>query len=278
MTIWLVSFADTSMSHVLRRLERQSSKIALIEGFRGFTERSLDPEFSGEFHDVLNPDTKGFGYWLWKPQIILQVFREIQNGDVVIYVDGGCHINPKGQDRLLEYVQAVMSSTSGILGFELKVGDWNTHPEEQWTKQDVFDYFGADEPHIRQSAQICAGIFLIQKRSSTENFLRDWINTFRCRRDLFTDQKSLNKNSELFRAHRHDQSIFSVMSKRKGIELFSHYENFPSVLNKYGDPDWNSLKKMPLLAKRDKYSLRQKIKSKMKSFIQRISFRPFAND
>lgn len=264
------------MSFVLRRLKRQSSKISLIDGFRGFTEKNLDSTFISEFHEILNYNTKGYGYWLWKPQIVLQVFRELNDGDVVIYVDGGCHLNPKGQERLLDYVEVVKSSTSGILGFEMKIGDWITHPEEQWTKQDVFDYFGADVPIIRESAQICAGIFLMQKRSSTELFLNEWINTFRLRKDLFTDVTSSNLNSEMFQAHRHDQSIFSVMSKRTGIELLSHYENFPSTLNKFGDPDWESLKDMPLLAKRDKFSVMRKLKTNSKAFILRVKIGPFA--
>ena len=53
------------------------------------------------------PLVRGCGYWLWKPQSILQVLRTLRDGDVVVYADAGSTIHGHNWPRFYEYIQLV---------------------------------------------------------------------------------------------------------------------------------------------------------------------------
>jgi hypothetical protein len=96
----------------------------------------------------------------------------------------------------------------------------------------------------------------MRKDRYVEQFIKNWRSIIYADFNLINDAPSLSPNEEDFRDHRHDQSIFSILSKLEGItDTVSAYEyfypkNYRSDEIKFVG-DWDSLKKFPIHVRRD---------------------------
>lgn len=123
-----ISFADSRMTDSLNRLCRQAEALEFFDEITSFTEHDLLPEFTSRMGKYLIPSCKGFGYWSWKPWIISHALRKMKEGDRLLYLDAGCHINPEGRKRFREYVDILDRHSNGMLVF------YNGQPEYKWTR------------------------------------------------------------------------------------------------------------------------------------------------
>lgn len=245
----VVTFANSTMSHMHRRFARQARGMKVFENIFCWTEADLEPRFRENFAHVLTPQVRGFGYFVWKPQVILQALERTAIGDVLLYLDSGSHLVTTGRDRFLEYVEVATRSESGVLAFQL------THIEKEWSKGDLLEFFGVrNQPLICDTQQIQAGAIFIHHRPGVREFFEDWLETFSQRFDLVDDTPSLSSNDEAFVAHRHDQSVFSILAKMRGVSYLSALEQYPPG----NPPDWESLRNFPIHHRRDKRTLLQK--------------------
>lgn len=245
------------MRHIHRRFRRQAEKFQLFDDVICLTEEDLAKPFVEEFRSILQPDIRGFGYFVWKPQVILQSLSKSEPDDVLLYLDSGSHIVDSGRERFLEYVDIVRNSHVGILAFELDfVVNGHTHLEKEWTKGDLIDYFGVRyKDEVVGSPQLQAGAILIHNRPGVELFFDEWLEVFRRDVALVDDSPSISLNFPEFRAHRHDQSVFSILGKLRGVARRSAREQFPAGETR----DWNSLAQYPIHHRRDKKDAGQKI-------------------
>lgn len=232
--LWFVSFADSRYAYQLKRIHRQ----ALRFGFREdhiftCTEDDLDKAFRLKMRDILVIGSRGYGYWCWKPQIILQALEKMPKGDVLLYTDAGCYLNKKGMSRFSKYLE--MAQEQGILGFQSRFGrndvDENSiHKllEKYWTKGDVFDWFGVrEDSHITHTGQYWAGMMLVSKRTESVEFFKRFRQIFLDNLNLVTDQPSVSPNFPGFIENRHDQSIFSLLYKINNYKSLSSAEAMP---------------------------------------------------
>lgn len=108
-----LSFADSRMSAALERLGRQAEALDFFDEITLFTEHDLSAEFTSRMGRYLTPSCRGFGYWSWKPWSIHHVLQEMEEGDRLLYLDAGCHINANGTDRFREYVNMLDRDSCG---------------------------------------------------------------------------------------------------------------------------------------------------------------------
>lgn len=134
-----LSFADSRMSAALERLGRQAEALDFFDEITLFTEHDLSAEFTSRMGRYLTPSCRGFGYWSWKPWVIHHVLQEMEEGDRLLYLDAGCHINANGTERFREYVNMLDRDSRGMLVFT------NGQPEYKWTKGDIFRHFGVSQ-------------------------------------------------------------------------------------------------------------------------------------
>lgn len=257
----LVTFGDSRIHRSLDRIRSQAEAMDLYDEILIFDETKLNDKFRNEFSEVLNTKTRGFGFWVWKPEVILQTLSTLSEGDIVHYIDAGCHLNLKGRKRLLQYFEMVEKSPSGILGFQAKrpefplVDDGRPIPkwiDKDWSKGDLIDYFGLrTNREILESPTIQSGSFFIRKSINTVEFVTNWLETYRANFHLADDTPSVSPNFESFKEHRHDQAIFSLMAKMVNASLISASEFwYPSLLDS-DKGDWEYLQDFPIHAKRD---------------------------
>jgi hypothetical protein len=263
------TFADSRLIKSLARIEKQAIEMEFYDGIYVFDENKLDIKFKNNFKDQLVKGTRGFGYWSWKPQVILQTLMEVNEGDVIQYSDAGCHLNSKGKKRLQEYFDLAKNSSSGILSFRGK--NKNESPQSEnyyqnleykYNKADLLDYFGLlNDNSVVNTGQFEAGIIFIRKDIKTVKFINDWINVFSHNFNYIDDSPSLIPNHEGFIDHRHDQSIYSILCKLNGVEELCTSEY-------YTKGNWEELSNSPIWVKRDmNFGLQQKIINFLKKFI-----------
>lgn len=224
-------------------------------------EHDLEPAFRARYQRQLRRGTRGFGYWVWKPEVLRQVAATCSDGDLLHYVDIGTHLHPPGRPRLEEYFQLAADAGSGLLAFALTLpadhvaSHWHGHPpanliERCWTKGDLLDHFGVrHQTDIVDTPQVIATHFFMRCGPSIQAFLARWGAVWADDFTLGDDTPSRSVNLPGFIEHRHDQSVFSILCKLGSVPTLSAVEcEYPAP---DGSPDWNALASCPVHARRD---------------------------
>lgn len=251
-----LSFADSRMAYARQRIEKQAEKMNLFDEIRVWDESNLDEEFKQKWKDVLRTDVRGFGYWVWKPYIILKTLESMPEGGILLYLDVGCHLNPLARKRLLKYFATAYKDNLGVKAFPVNIWNVTKSLEKSWTKGDVFDHFSCRESKkITDSFQIEPGHIFIYKCKNTIDLVKEWYRTYEENFTLIDDTPSQSHNFSSFREHRHDQSIFSILFKLNGGSPLPQGGTIPYILT---NPFWSL---------RDKWEKQPSFKQKVKDII-----------
>lgn len=257
----LVSFADSRMSPTLDRLRNQAARFEEIEKTFLFTEGDLSPEFRERAGDRLSPKVRGFGYWVWKPEVVLMAMKKIPEGDILCYCDAGFHLNFKGAEHLKRYVAPIQIHEVDLVAFshDAQLTTFADQPSELskitecwYTKGDMLDFWGArGKPSLVDTPQYASGLFFMRKSKENVKLLTQWRETALTQKHLFDDSQSTSPNFPGFIENRHDQSYFSLMCKGVDHCAFSAFEFWyprgPKLV-----ADWEIIAGYPFHAKRDK--------------------------
>jgi len=256
---WFLSFANSGLDGLIRsplkRIRRQAEAMGVFGNrIRVWTEKDLDGDFRDRMKDHLVDGSRGYGYWCWKPQVVLQLFREMDDGDILLYTDAGCHLNPGGVPRLMEYFD--LAKEHGIVAFQARsMGDTPYYflLDRDWSKGDLLDFFGVrEELSIINTGQLGGTAFLVRKSKEMEELFVAFRNVFEDHFALCDDSPSVSPNLSGFKENRHDQSIFSLLGKKHGIFSLSSMEYDP--MN--GGDDWSCMVHYPIWSKHDKGGIR----------------------
>ena len=219
--------------------------------------------------DRLVLGSRGYGYWCWKPQIVLQALRDMHDGDVLLYADAGCHLNPCGLTRLMDYYE--LAKEHGIVAFQsrtLDVPPKHLLTDSCWSKGDLLDYFGArEDDSIVATGQLGGGVFLLKKDSTTIAFYEQFKQVFVQHFHLCDDSPSISPNLPGFVENRHDQSVFSILGKKAGVHSLSSLEY--SLFDVLGD--WRGMRSQPVWALHDKGGIRSLFPDWFKRLVHKCS-------
>lgn len=235
------TFADSRFQKSLDRLAWQSSMFHLFEDGFFYDESDLSEKLFFPFRKLLKAGVRGYGYWVWKPYIILESLKQIENGDILLYLDAGCHLNSRGKMRFLDYCETVKQHPSGFLVSNAG----RKQLERIWTKGDLFDFMGVrDRMDITDTPQLQSGTIFIRKDPDTVALIEEWLEIGLKHFNLLDDSASQSINMEGFQEHRHDQSILSILLKLHGT--------YAIPLRECWSKNWTILdKSFPILQKRD---------------------------
>jgi hypothetical protein len=217
----IISFASQSNHYGTNRFFRSQENLIntakkYFDGYVSYTKETLDSKFIKENYDIMNQQ-KGCGYWLWKPYIILNTLKQLEDNDILFYVDGGNSIvnDPKCLFDL------VLKDKKGLILFDNRDGaPANTiWKNSQWTKYDCFKKMNCLGEEYIKGNQVNASYVLLKKNNFTEKFIIEFYNY--CQDvDILTDiPNKLGENFSDFIAHRHDQSILSLLSIKYNITI-----------------------------------------------------------
>lgn len=228
-----VTFADGKFNGSLQRLRYEADSLAFFETVNAYDALALGPEFH-EQHDsfIQGEGRRGFGYWVWKPHIVLDTMaKHAADGDVVVYMDVGCTINAAGRSRLEQYISIASSWPDGLVAFQLG------HKEYTWTKEDTLARLRCDK-HCRETGQVIGTVFFIRKSQANIQFLQRMAAVMvEDGYHFVSNAPSKAPNHETFQEHRHDQSIFSIMTKQRSDAVILQDETYEIMSGKFsGQP------------------------------------------
>lgn len=281
--VHLITFADSRLMKAARRFRKQAKRFGEFSTVRIYSENQIDQQFLAANIDRLNSSTRGFGYWLWKPKVILDRLKELPDNEILFYADVGFHINIRGRERFGEWIDLFCSSEEKFLVFqafppvEPFVWDGRGLPDLadiHWCKRDVAVFLNMDNHPALMKPTIGAGLIGIKNSEHGRKFVAHWLRIITENPYLIDDSPSRSANHTLFREHRHDQAVFSLMAKKEKIGVrLSAFEYWYPLANGRG-ADWELLKKEPFLAKRDHRLKANRKRRTFLSFLNRIRVLP----
>lgn len=170
-----------------------------------FRRSDLDAAFVERNHLILD-QSRGAGLWLWKPYIIRAALKAHEDGDIIVYCDSGA----KFLIPIDELAKICADRTPGVLARDLGV-----HLERTWTKRDAFVFLDCDTPDYHDSPQLASGLAVFRNGAFAREFVAAWLDKAQDLR-LISDLPLVGgkPNFPDFQAHRHDQSILSLLYKR----------------------------------------------------------------
>ena len=186
-----------------------------------YCKNDLEQSFTLRNHTILT-QARGDGYWLWKPYLVLKTLLSAPDGSLVIYIDSMYSIHTSA--RLLPFFTEYFKEHD-------KCDIWLSHnkpgegqyPESTLTKSDAFTVLGMSP--LDQRPQVWAGFIALRKSESSILLVSEWLAYCQDIR-LISDQKDeLGGKHNHYIDNRHDQSVLSLVSKRRGDIVF---HDFPS--------------------------------------------------
>ena len=221
--IYGISYASRNFKNRYEVVNKLGNDSGLFNNFKCFNEIDIDNEFKEKYKEIWNSH-RGGGYWIWKPYIILKMLEQINNDDIIVYIDSGCDINitPESKQRFDEYIEMVNNSNTGLLRFQL------THLEKNFTNKKTVEYFknkfnidNIKMDEYLEDFQILATALIIRKTQFTIDFFNKVLEILNDDMNLFSDEYTLYNE-----IHRHDQTIMSLLNKHMKGDLIIDDETY----------------------------------------------------
>ncbi len=277
--IILLGFASSDLTRSVKRFKSQAEKSNYYDQIIVHTEKNLDKFCNTQIKNIIKLYGKrGYGYWFWKPYLISKVLDQINNNDILHYLDIGCHIIENKHNNFTKFINILENDQSGILGFQYNEPtkeidpaiDFPRREEFKYTKADLLNYFNfLDNLNIVNSPQFWGGCIFIKKNSFSEKFINEWLNIFSKNLNLVNDSESKINNLNGFIENRHDQSIYSLLCKKYNVTSLSAYDFDWAI--KQNKRCWEQTSESPFVAYRDlEYSMLRRFINRQKKNIRRF--------
>ena len=139
----------------------------------------------------------------------------LRDGDFLLYCDAGCRLVAPVNPLVEAAVQTGQWLTPFQSGF--------TSKERHWTKRDAFLLLGCDSLRYAETPQRMGGFSLWRRCEESMAFCREWLRWVGHPLALTDLGNRLGEpNHGGFVEHRHDQSLFSLLTKRHGLAALPH--------------------------------------------------------
>ena len=221
---YLVTFSDKKYRYNQVLNKESARHFCSFNKIFDLTSKDIDKKFYKE-NKVILSYARGSGYWLWKPYVILKTLNHASEGDIIFYCDSG--------SLFINSVQPLLDLTEqfeqDVIPFCLEL------LEKQYTKRDAFVLMNCDEPKFTDTYQRLASFIVFRNSKASRDFVNEWLQYCRDERILTDGDNAQGKNNYAeFLHHRHDQSVFSLLTKKYDLDVFrdpsqwgnSQVENF----------------------------------------------------
>jgi len=204
------------------RLMKQARETGLFNQNMLYTDEYLknDKEFWSKHGDFINKNARGFGYYIWKPYLIKKTMAQLNDGDKLMWLDCGCEIGLKKKEALSAYLKYV--ETDYIIGSKNGI-------EREWTKVDLIVKLDMMHAKYLENFQRQGGAVLMLVCDKTRVLIDEWYDLC-CNYHLLDDSPDDHERLGGFKEHRHDQSIFSLVSKKHNLFSEHPIENAVYIL------------------------------------------------
>lgn len=208
-----ISFGNDLFTNQLKRVCNEAKKVGWFDKIIAETPSTIQ-DFMTTHKDFFDNNKRGFGYWLWKPYIILRQLNQMKDGDYLFYIDAGSSILPHRFYRLKEYFDYLELQpiwTSGSNGAYL---------EKQFQKISLLKRLNLEnDKSFLESSMVEGGMIAIRKCEKSISLVKEWLSLgIEDDYKLINDYIGTDKQTDGFLEHRHDQSILSAIIKKEGYD------------------------------------------------------------
>lgn len=207
-----INFAQKSHIEAQQKNHLTALNVGGFDISHTFSFKDIDNDFFQKNISIFN-ESRGAGYWLWKPYLILKILKSCDYGDIIFYSDSGSEfissINPL--IKLLD--------EQDIIPFAIDPeGD---NKELFQTKRDCFIIMGCDsDDKYKLTYPLNAAFILMKKTDLIIKFMEEYLSYSTDRRCLTDDKSTLGEEYPEHNTHRHDQSIYSLLCKKYNFKYF----------------------------------------------------------
>lgn len=235
-----LSFANRRYTGSLVRIRAEARGMGRFATVAAVDERFLGPDYWRVHGATVRQHPRGFGLFTWKPHVLRRRLAELPAGDLLVYCDAGCSVNREGRDRLDDYLALAAGHASGTLAFALagRVGEW--------TKRAALVAAAADDEAMRRREMLLAGILVLCAGPAALDLVREWERRMADVR-IVDDSPAPGGEHPEFRAHRHDQSIFTLLAHQCGVR------SIPD--ESWWEDRWDESRRYPIHARRWRHRL-----------------------
>lgn len=210
---YFVVYNDETHLHYLRQLVQSIQQYGPEFKIIVFHKHHMDPSFVKQHESILSLP-RGGGYWLWKPYIIHETMKQINDGDTLVYLDSSYYFTESFQS-LYDPLQS-----TDLVVFKNKPNE-KSHCMKHLCKMDVVLKYDMYTPLFHENVEeYWAGCIFLKKTERTVGIIQDWLSMC-CIPENITDSPSQMPNDSCFWDHRHDQSLLSVVLYQHKILPFS---------------------------------------------------------
>jgi len=270
MNIHFLTFANSSYvnsSHdIPERILKQAKSFYKFKSIYHWNEADIaDLIERHKYHFSLFKDD-GFGRWLWKPYIILKRLSELEEGEILLYMDAGSHLNSEGLERFQNYLNILNTGDNKIIAFQ--VNDY--YRGKFYVKADcVNEYF--PEFYNQDFPVYASGIILVKNSKFTKKLIGDWLGLCEYTHFLNPGKSLIHQDPIFFKGQDGDNGLYNlVLAKFQthykthgGItsiypdEVILYHKNGKQLIHavdfkKYFCADWSELNSYPFHARRDR--------------------------
>jgi hypothetical protein len=211
----LINFATLKFYEAQQRNAETARKVGGFDKVICYSRKDIDPEFRRRNRSILRGRI-GAGYWLWKPYLIKRTLATLEEGDFLFYCDAGSHFI----DRIDPLIEVATRDQQPVIPFDL------VFPERRNTKRDTFILMGCDAPRFTETSQRQGGFILMRKSPFAQTFVDEFLALAQDARLITNTPSRLGAEYPDFVAHRNDQSIFSLLTKRYGLDAYRDPSQF----------------------------------------------------
>jgi hypothetical protein len=222
MKICFGTFANTSFMNS-NRIATQAIELNIFNKIFQYTEKDI-PEFIHKHKNFISSHPDGYGYFIWKPKVILDILNKLEDDDILIYCDAGIYLNKNGINRLNEYLAKL--NDFDIITFSCN----DNYKAKQFVKMDaIMEYYSNFNEECSDTNAVYAGILIIKKCTKTLNLITDWLNLCENYNFLNTSLSIHYNEAPYFAGNDKDNGLFNLCLSKHKIS----YAIYPDETNVY---------------------------------------------
>lgn len=213
----LITYTSGNMNKAAYLCTRSAIKNNVLRALQ-FDPSAMTHEFKRNNAWVLN-QSRGAGFWLWKPYIINNAIQMLKEDDILIYSDAGIEIIGNVNHIIDRMREPIFFFTNGFSQIDWCKADCLVKiiPERLSVKA-TFEKMIYAPGSIAGAQQVQASVIFFRVNSFTRQFVKEWL--LWCQMPgLIDDSPSVEENCPTFRDHRHDQAILTCLQIKYNFGL-----------------------------------------------------------
>ena len=153
----------------------------------------------------------GFGYWSWKPYIILDKLQDLNEEDILIYMDASRYETDGFKNSCLGVIEFMKKNNLDIIpGFQTKNKNF------EMIKTECMNYFDVNEDIFKKSNNIFTSPMFLKKNNFTLKFIKEWLDGCLIEENVSYQDLSFSGG----KIHIYDQAVLNCLLYKYKIKSF----------------------------------------------------------